>query len=352
MSTSYIQSILHAFFLMDITILRRYLKNEYTYEEATKEIFLNEIEAIFEAHRNSGDTELLLYPGVCNGKTCENCGKKGYRFVGNHSNNYVDLIFETEGDDIKDIYSCGEFKSDKEIPGLGTRAFIYINVDDRASFRKTPAYWARVYAAQDAYDELVKDPPRQLNFDEMKYWMDKHADLYNRLDGDNIFQSPKRWTSFLMCYYYLKEIVLFVSENQDEIRQANRLFKEISGEKELIDWILKYETVYEKGTLDLLLMSVKDGGEIYFKMADQYFFSGEIFTEAMKFIDSFFNNNIKLLEKYSIYTSNEEDELRSPKNRDLDISKIDTLSFHLEKRQEFGELGINIPLFINSNEKF
>src|SRR5680860_1481225 len=171
MSTkTYLQSILHYFTIMDIDRLRYFLKDEYTYEETTKEIFLNEIESIFEAHRNSGDTELLLYPGVCAGKTCENCGKKGFRYVGNKSKNYMDLIFEIEEDDIKDIFSCGEFKSNAEISGLKTRASIYIHLDDRVSFKKTPEYWTKVYAAQDAYNELITTPPRTLDFDEFKYW--------------------------------------------------------------------------------------------------------------------------------------------------------------------------------------
>lgn len=349
---SYLQSILHSFTQMDITILRRYLKDEYTYEETTKEIFLNEIEAIFEAHRNSGDTELWLYPGICNGKTCPNCGKKGYRFMGNNSKNYTDLIFEVEGDDIKDIYSCEEFKPNTKITGLGMRASIDIQLDERASFPKTPDYWAKVYAAQDAYNELVTNPARNLSFEEMKYWLDKHALLYNRLGGYEVFEPQMRWTPFLSCYYDLKGLVSFVSENDDEIRQANQQFKEISGEKELIDWILKYETVYKKGTLDLLFMVTENGDEIYFKRAEQYLFNGEIFNEAMNFIDSFFNNNIKLLEKYSIYTKEEENELYRAENPASDLANIDTLRFHLEQRKEFEKLGISLPLFVNANRMF
>ena len=71
-----------------------------------------------------------------------------------------------------------EFKPEIEISGLGNRAFIHINADDRVSFRKTPVYWSLVYATENAYNELVTYPPRQLSFDEMKYWLDKHADLY------------------------------------------------------------------------------------------------------------------------------------------------------------------------------
>jgi len=108
---------------MDIEKLRLYLKDKYTYEDTTKEKFLNEIEQIFEAHRNSGDTELIIYKGACAGsKICDNCGKKGYRFVGNHSKNYMDLLFEFEGDDIKDIYSCSYFETDVDIENLGIKA--------------------------------------------------------------------------------------------------------------------------------------------------------------------------------------------------------------------------------------
>ena len=133
-----------------------------------------------------------------------------------------------------------------------------------------------------------------------------------------------------MCYYDLKELVSFVSENRDEIRQANQLFKEITGEKELIHWVLKYETVYKRGTLDLLFMKMEDGDKIYFKRPNQYMFSGELFTEAMKFMVTFLNNNTQLLEKYSIFSADEESELYSPKNKDLDTDKISSLRFHLE----------------------
>lgn len=123
----YIQSILSYFTSMDIAKLRLYLKDEYTYEDTTKEIFLNEIESIFKAYKYSGDTELLIYKGTCAGsKICDNCGKKGYRFVGNHSKNYMDLLFVMEGDDIKDIFDCSYFKPDVEIEGLETKADIFI----------------------------------------------------------------------------------------------------------------------------------------------------------------------------------------------------------------------------------
>lgn len=131
---TYIQSILNFFNSMDIGNLRYMLKDEYTYEGTTKEIFLNEIDNIFKAHKNSGDTELIIYKGACAGsKTCDNCGMKGYRFVGNHSKNFMDLLFEIEGDDIKDICDCMNFKTDVDIADLGMKADIDVNLYEQNS---------------------------------------------------------------------------------------------------------------------------------------------------------------------------------------------------------------------------
>jgi len=350
-TTSYIRLILDSFTSLDIIQLRHFLKEEHTYSETTKEIFLNEVEVIFEKHRNLGDTKLLLYPGVCDGKICDNCGKKGYRFVGNNSKNYMDLIFDVEGDDIIDIISCAQFKSETEIQGLGEPASIDIIFDDYVSFKKTTGYWAKVYAAKDAYDELITNLPRHLSFDDMKYWMEKHADLYNRLGGYKIFSLQRRWTPFLRQYNVIKELVLFISENQDEIMKANLLMKDLKTEAELIDWILKYEPVYEKGNLDLLFMCVEDGDKIYFELPGIYSFHGKLFVEAMKFIESFFNKNLELLEKYSIFSPGEEKELYSEKFRDYSTDNINSLRFHMEQRKSLEEMGISLPFYLKGVTK-
>jgi hypothetical protein len=116
---------------MDIGRLRYFLKYEYTYEDTTQKIFLDEMERIFDSFRNTGDTELLLYNGACVGKTCENCGMNGYRFVGNISKNYLDLIFEIEGNDIKDIFECVQFETDVDIERLGIKADIDVDLDEK-----------------------------------------------------------------------------------------------------------------------------------------------------------------------------------------------------------------------------
>jgi len=128
---SYLETVLSYFISMDIDNLRLYLKDEYSYQDTTKEIFLNEIEDVFMAYKYSCDIELLIYKGACGSQTCDNCGVKGYRFVANHSKNYMDLLFVMVGNDIKDIYNCEKFKTDVEIDNLGIKADIDINSDDQ-----------------------------------------------------------------------------------------------------------------------------------------------------------------------------------------------------------------------------
>ena len=59
----YIQTIMDAFSSIDIDKLRKYLKDDYFYEDTSKEIFLNEIEKFFKRRKNAEDIKLLIYEG-------------------------------------------------------------------------------------------------------------------------------------------------------------------------------------------------------------------------------------------------------------------------------------------------
>ncbi len=351
MQSTYLQTILRCFASMEIDGLRLYLKEEYTYENTTKEIFLNQFESIFESHRASGDTELLLFPGACASHTCSNCGQRGYRLVGNNSKNYIDLIFELKGDDIIDIYSCMEFQSDTKIPDLESKADIYINLDDEVSFPKSPEYWAKVYAAQGAYNELITKPPRKLTFKEMTYWLSKHADLYERLGGFDVFSPQMRWSRFLMLYSDLREMNELISENLDQIRQANREQKQLRTEQEIVEWLLRYEEIHENGTVDLMFTIVKDGEEYYFDNTNLYLFKGEIFNETLEFFYSYQNHHEPLLKKYSIYTQEEEAQIYSEENFKEEKPDLYSLRFHLESRKKLEGMGVFLPYYLKKDDK-
>jgi hypothetical protein len=343
---NYIQSILSYFSSLDIDNLRLYLKDEYSYQDTTKEIFLSRVNAIFEAHKDSGDTELIIYKGECGGKQCENCGKKGFRFVGNRSGNYMDLLFETEGDNIKDIYYCVQFKTDVEIENLGTKADIYINPDDQVAFIKTPEYWSKVHSANAAYSEIITTPPTLLDFEELNFWVTRHGDLNARIGQYDLFQPSMRWTPFSRLYSDLLEIVSYNSKYLNDFIEANYLTSQLETEQNLIDWMLKYEVIFEDGPLFLTYQ---------FEKVDQYYrwnnlnpilFQGEIFLETFSFIEFYVSNYDKLMHKYSTYT---ESEYRSKQSFGKKRFDIYSLRFHLDRRQALEKSGVYLPFFINQS---
>jgi hypothetical protein len=344
---TYLKSILSYFTSMDIANLRLHLKDEYNYEDTTKEIFLNEIEKIFDAHKNSGDTELIIYNGACAGKRCENCGKKGYRFVGNHSKNYMDLLFEIEGDDIKDIFSCSYFNTEVEIEGLQTKADIYFNEDDRISFKRTPDYWFKVYSASAAYKEIITKPPRRINFEELSNWLDKHSVTDELIGSDDIFKPQMRWTPFSMLYDELKKIRDYSSRYMHNIVLANSSKSLLKSEQELIDWIFANEALYEAAPFDLTFSFEKEGDGFIFNRRDQFILFEEEFDQTFGFILFYKENYEILLQKYNTYTAEEERELYNKRGFGKDSADIFSLKFHLENRKALEVLGINIPLYIN-----
>lgn len=229
---SYVSLILSVFLKMDIDYLRKNLRDNYSYQEAPKEIFLMEIEDIFKAHRTSGDNELFIFKGASMSGDCANCGKSGFRFIGDKSHNYFDLIFQIESDDIKDIFTCNEFETEENSGELGVQACIYINEDDQVSFEKTPEYLNKLNNALSAFNELISTPPRVIKFEDCDYWIRKHTFLYESLGGSNIFTLPMKWSKFLDLYYELNEWSEFLGNSFILIKEAISELNVISTEEE------------------------------------------------------------------------------------------------------------------------
>jgi len=343
---TYLQTMLNYFTSMDIDKLRFYLKEAYSYEDTTKEIFLNKLEDVFNAHKKSGDTELLIYKGACGSKTCENCGIKGYRFVGNHSKNYLDLLFIMEGDEIKDIFHCVEFETNVELDDLGEKDSMYFDLDDQVKFPKTPEYWARVYAATAAFSEIITTPPKLIDFEELSYWVDKHFELNTRIGGYNIFRPSMKWSPFSSLYADLNEDRVYISTHIKEFIQANNSFEQISGEQNLIDWLLKYEAIYEEASLELKYTFVKEGENYISEKLHSVNYTGEKFIQTFNFINSYQENNEKLLKKYSTYTVEEETEAHNNLEYFREGIDVDSLRFHLEKRKALENIGISLPFYL------
>ena len=347
---SYVHSIIAAFCRMDIQYLRTHLKEEYTYQDAPKKVFLNEIEAIFNGHNYSGDSELLVFEGSCTNNFCDNCGQKGYRFVGKHSRNYFDLIFEVDGDDIRDLLSCSVFETKEKMEDLEIRAGIFINEDELVGFVKTPEYLSKLNQALKAFDELITTPIRAVSFKECRYWIEKHSFLSEAIEGDDLFAPQMRWSDFACLYAEVKAWCDFITTNLELIRTAVKDVDRTKGEEELISWIIQYEELVEQMPYCLKFSLEREGKFYKNDLPYQFLLKGPEFSDLFTFVDKFFEHQNSLLEKYSTYTKEEAGEIFNRYGADDDL-KFASLKFHFERRAEAKALGFEIPLFLNISER-
>lgn len=116
------EALIHFIQTMDIEMINAYLDDDLTYQDFEKYVFISKLQIAFDKFRNCGDMKLFTYAGKCN--SC-NKGCKGFSFVGNISNNYMDVVIESTDGKIKDLYECADFKNDTAVFTKNKR--IYIN---------------------------------------------------------------------------------------------------------------------------------------------------------------------------------------------------------------------------------
>ena len=98
---------------LDVTMVSNILNDKQTYQNFEKPLFIKKLSDALDEFIEAGDTYLNRYEGVCNSKTCNfNC--KGFSFVGNKSEDYLDLIIDTQDGVVLDIYECFSFKCENQ----------------------------------------------------------------------------------------------------------------------------------------------------------------------------------------------------------------------------------------------
>ncbi len=102
------ETVLYFFQRMDIDMLYLLLDNSKTYQDFKKKDFLNKLDLAFDNLLQEGNTYLNAYKGICNSETC-NFKCKGYSFVGNVTNDYMDFIFDIRDNHVFDIYECSKY---------------------------------------------------------------------------------------------------------------------------------------------------------------------------------------------------------------------------------------------------
>lgn len=342
--------IIKAFAEMNIAALEILLDDAKTYQDATKEVFLKKLKELYLAHKKIGDDYFIAYQGKCGAKSsrCDNCGKTGYRFVGNHSNHYFDFIFELDGQNISDIYDCSRFETIKAIDNLQSKTSLDFNEDEKTYFIKTPEYLVKVNAAREAFSEISTIPSQLLDFEQLSYWVDKYAILSERIGEFDIFEPIMKWTPFVRLYSDLKVIKDFLNSNFKLIQIANTHYKTLQTEQDYIDWIVNYYTIFDSALPDLKDNLTIEKSVVSYKIDNEttLFFQGSEFLETYHFLKNYSTKNEELLKKYCVY--NDEEYWEKFNNFDFkdDLSNV---NYHLQQREALAKIGTEIPFNIIKN---
>jgi hypothetical protein len=119
------ETVLYFFQRLDIDMLNLLLDDANTYQDFEKKVFLKKLDYVFDDLLQVGNTYLNRYDGFCNSEEC-NFKCKGYSFVGNVTNDYVDFIFDVRDNRVFDMYECSQFRCDS--PPYQVKR--YVSIDD------------------------------------------------------------------------------------------------------------------------------------------------------------------------------------------------------------------------------
>ena len=119
---------------IDIEMISEILEDNRTYQDLEKCIFIHKLDNALNEFIEAGDTFLNCCSGFCNEKIC-NYKCSGFSFIGNHSNNYLDLIIDIKDGVVRDIYECSGFS----IPQAGVQKKKRIKID-KSEIRLPPPF--------------------------------------------------------------------------------------------------------------------------------------------------------------------------------------------------------------------
>ncbi len=226
---------------LNLTAVANLLDDNRTYQDATKEVFLQKLSEVFEKFRELGDKKLKPYPGECASCECENEGKKGYCFVGK-SGSFINLIIEQDESGVTDIYYCSDFKSKANVAPFCDIP-LRISQDEKHDFVPSTNYLLKSDRCGKAVAEILARGPI-LSANDCIYWAAKYRELYNSFELPPFFF--KKYNDFYELYKQVSAVATYI-ESEGTVKQANREFENLDADHiALLRYLTRNEQLYNR----------------------------------------------------------------------------------------------------------
>ena len=314
---------------MDCEMLDILLEDHLTYDGAKKEVFLKKLEMSFSKFRLSGDTCLQAFKGFCDHEDFSDEVCKGYSFVGTHSKNHLDLIFDESESDVSEIYYCDFFEIDDKSIQIKNSIKLNIYYYEKADYCPSIDFLLKIKKSEAAYDELFEYGNILINKEIFNYWLDKHLLLFESFKTLSIVSLRNEF-----CYlYYLINGLNESLQSNNISQEALKDFQNINQneEKQLLKWLTKYEKEgYELVLFDFKQIDLENPENTkYFDLEGLKIMTSD-FKYICKFKFYFDKYFYVMLEKYTTFSR--EDESRYCNECNELEEYIYSLSYHLKQR--------------------
>ena len=329
------ETIVQAITAMDLVSLELILDENLTYQDATKEIFLNKLKEIFDEVKKSKDT-LQSHSGKCGSKDCSNHDKNGMLFCGRNSGKHFNLIIEEDdNENVKDLYYCNVFKCNFEdkVNKKGKPLKILIYEDEKANFNPSSHYNYINATSLKAISDLSNFKDKAISKNELLDWLQEYSDFYG---SKPIFDFRyKNEHNFYKIYHRAVDLKKYLTLDED-CAKAMRLYDTLLEENEmnLLKWLAEHEHLKDELVL-LCLDFVDENTDRLQKVIVNQELNISIdvvyLKNCIRIQNSIDRNYYVMFNKFKVTIEGEEN--FSP--FDDDIEKHISLKYHLEQRNVF-----------------
>tara|TARA_R110002051_G_scaffold261110_1_gene321018 strand:- start:1732 stop:2832 length:1101 start_codon:yes stop_codon:yes gene_type:complete len=290
---------------MDIDLLDVCLDNDKAYMEVSKKLFIKTLSNKFENLKKQGITKFdKISKGTCN-KCYKDC--TGYTFL-TKNNDYLDLLFKEENNEIVDLFRCSDLKNDENLIKKNSMYFRF-KKDDNKNYNPSSYIVSLQKQVEIAINEFEKFENKITDIEEFVFWFKDNSKLHKSVK-DLHWDYNFVW-SFLSIYVTIENFNE-LTKNHNSAKKALAEFDN-SSEKSMIDWLIKYEksnlrftSGYEKAkNWDKTNLIIFKNGETFFETGGEIEIYKNVlvdikeYKESIEFSDLFSKHYWEYEKKYA-----------------------------------------------------
>lgn len=236
-----IEKIKECFHQMDLEGLNNELEEFDTLFQTNNKIFVSLMEDLFNQLKEYGETYLHVFPGE--GINLKGEDKPAFRFIGNNSKSYIDIIIAYTKHDTIEFEICEDIKTELIFSQLGERITLFVDEDEKLPFYQDKQLIKDFKEGELAIKELKIIQEEVNDLSVYLDWIEKYKPLFVRnlyFDQDGL----SKFQDFFGTFLGLRSLSYFTYEGLTTLaRLGYAEFQNVDTSKmvDILKWLCRYE---------------------------------------------------------------------------------------------------------------